>query len=39
MDMCLPECKLNLLVCQVDIIVQGEHGLCLDIGEGEEPIV
>ena len=35
----LPECKLDVLMGELLVIVQGEYGLCLDVGEGEEAIV
>lgn len=35
----LPEGKLNLVVSQVDVIVYGENGLSLNVGEGEEAVV
>ena len=34
-----PKCKLYLIVSEVYIIINGQHSLCLNIGEWKEPVV
>ena len=35
----VPEPKLDLIRTKMDIVVDGEYGLCLDVTEGEESVV
>ena len=34
-----PKCKLYLIVSEVYIIINGQHSLCLNVGEWKEPVV